>query len=260
MLQFQYFIISILMALTVTIQDQPYHNKQDQALFHVLKEKDSLLFERAFNHCETSLLNELIADDFEFYHDQSGVTNSKASFIEGMKKGICNPSNTTTSRRELISGSLKVFPLKSKGEVYGAIQEGTHRFFERTNGVEVPGSIAQFSHLWVLQDSSWVLKRVFSYDHHMETKNPMLVADHLLDSYIGKYEAKESGLVIISRTDHGLHINAGGMSADILAESDTVFYHQESPLSFEFMTNADGQVEKFIVRERGKIVEEAFKI
>ena len=84
-----------------------------------------------------------------------------------MQNGICNPNNVTTSRRELVDSSLDVFPLYNNGQLYGALQNGVHKFYETTNGKEVAGSIAKFSHLWILEDGTWHLKRVISYDHTM---------------------------------------------------------------------------------------------
>jgi len=137
-------------------------------VYKTLKANDSLLFERAFNKCETQYLDQLIAEDFEFYHDIAGLEASKIGFIKTMKNGICNSNNTTKSRRELIKGSLEVFPLKHNGKIYGALQNGIHQFYETTNDIEVAGSIAKFSHLWIIENGKWYLKRVISYDHQMQ--------------------------------------------------------------------------------------------
>ena len=140
--------------------------KQDSELFKTLKANDSLLFDVSFNTCNTQVLESLIADDLEFYHDQGGITNSKSEFMKVMKNGICNPDNPTKSRRELVEGSLEVYPLYKNGQLYGAIQNGMHRFFEKVgDNPETKGSIAKFSHLWIKQDNSWLVTRVFSYDH-----------------------------------------------------------------------------------------------
>ena len=58
-------------------------------LFQTLKAKDSLLFDRAFNYCEGQYLEALTSEDFEFYHDQSGIIESKQDFLNIMKEGIC---------------------------------------------------------------------------------------------------------------------------------------------------------------------------
>lgn len=141
---------------------------EHSALYKTLKEKDSLLFDRAFNFCESQYLEELVSENFEFYHDQGGYIPNKVAFLRVMEEGICNPSNPTRSRRELLPESLEVFPLYDNGKIYGAIQKGIHRFFEKTGEeIEKPGSIAQFTHLWIIENEQWKLKRVLSYDHHM---------------------------------------------------------------------------------------------
>lgn len=136
-------------------------------LFKTLKAKDSLLFDRAFNECESEYLQELISENFEFYHDQGGITIGKDAFLEVMKNGICKPNNTIKSRRELVNESLKVFPLFENGKLYGAIQMGIHRFYEKTGDApERSGSTAAFTHLWKLEKDEWKLIRVLSYNHH----------------------------------------------------------------------------------------------
>lgn len=126
-----------------------------------------MLFELTFNKCDLAPLDYLLADDLEFYHDQGGILKTKKTFIENFKNGICgNPD--FRSRRVLIVGSLEVFPLYNNGVLYGAIQKGIHKFFEKPKDKpEVAGSIAKFTHLWLLEGESWVLKRALSYDHKM---------------------------------------------------------------------------------------------
>lgn len=144
---------------------------EDSELFRALKVKDSLLFDEAFNECKTEHLDNLISEDFEFYHDISGLTNSKESFIESMNFGLCGKTNPYKARRELIKGSLEVYPLYDNGKLYGAIQNGKHRFFETFEGSETAGSYAKFSSLWLIEDNRWKLKRVLSFDHQMPKLN-----------------------------------------------------------------------------------------
>ncbi|WAC03247.1 nuclear transport factor 2 family protein [Lacinutrix neustonica] len=232
-------------------------------LFITLKQSDSLLFNNGFNTCDIKPFETLIADDFEFYHDQSGVTSSKEVFIIGIKDGLCNAKNTIKSRRELVNGSLSVYPLYSKGVLYGAIQKGEHQFYESQEGQpEQKASLAKFTHLWIKTENNWQLKRVLSYDHTIKkepkTENAKVSQD-LLESYTGHYNAKTSGLVVISKTEKGLHIKAGKMDADIFPKTETLFTHQQAPLTFEFISDSQGHIEKFIVRENNSIVEEAIK-
>ena len=140
----------------------------DSELFEALKTNDSLLFEQGFNNCNLAAFEFLLADDLEFYHDQGGITNSKAEFIVTYKKNICgNPDYR--SRRELLTASLEVFPLYDNGKLYGAIQKGVHKFYEKPkNKPEIEGSTARFTHLWLLDQGQWILKRVLSYDHYVK--------------------------------------------------------------------------------------------
>ncbi|MAT89217.1 MAG: DUF4440 domain-containing protein [Flavobacteriaceae bacterium] len=135
-------------------------------LFQTLKKMDSLIFDIGFNECRTEVYNTFVAEDLEFYHDQAGVTNNREGFLASVKNNICGNSEVK-NRRELREGSLQVFPLYNNGKLYGAIQTGEHRFFQkRENQPEQAGSTALFTHLWLKQKKTWVLKRVLSYAHH----------------------------------------------------------------------------------------------
>ena len=137
-------------------------------LTDILKAKDSLLFNIGFNKCDLVQTEKLVSNNFEFYHDKSGITPSKEKFLESLRNGLCKDPANYQSRRELIPGSLKVFPLQTNGKLYGAIQTGEHRFFETVKGQpEKPGSTAKFTHLWLLEFNEWKLARVLSYDHKM---------------------------------------------------------------------------------------------
>jgi len=129
-------------------------------LYKTLQVNDSIIFDASFNTCNLKQLATLISDDLEFYHDKSGLLVGKDTFIENTKNGLCKSPNVL--KRELDKNSLEVFPLmKSDGSVYAAIQKGVHYFYEN----RTKGGVAKFTHLWVLQDEKWQLKRVLSYDH-----------------------------------------------------------------------------------------------
>ncbi len=135
-------------------------------LFRILTQQDSLLFNVGFNTCEVSVFDSLVSNDFEFYHDQSGITPSKDVFMEITKNGLCNLDYQPI--RKLDEGSLEVFPLKDNGKLYGAIQRGTHRFYAKYPNQEESEltSVARFTHVWLLDDSNrFRLSRVLSYDH-----------------------------------------------------------------------------------------------
>jgi len=133
-------------------------------LFRMLKLQDSLLFEVGFNTCDITQFEKLISVDFEFYHDKSGITSSKADFITGIRDGLCKMDYK--ARRELVANSLEVYPLENNGVLYGAIQTGNHRFYALENDKpEYLTSVARFTHVWLLENGQWKLSRGLSYDH-----------------------------------------------------------------------------------------------
>ena len=142
----------------------------DSDLFISLKKADSLLFERAFNYCDFSVLEELIAEDFEFYHDENGIQN-RVQFFTGFKESICNNPEIKPIRK-VIDESLEVFRLKNNGKTYGAIQKGVHLFYiKEPNKPLYLTNIAKFTSVWILENEQWKLSRVLSYDHKTPKKD-----------------------------------------------------------------------------------------
>lgn len=137
-------------------------------LYKELKSRDSLLFDLGFNQCKVDEFEHFISDDLEFYHDQGGLSTNKEDFLKAVKNNICsNPDKKPI--RKLIKGSLEVYPLYENGKLYGAIQKGIHDFYiKEPNKEPYKTSSAKFTHVWVLKNNQWILKRVLSYDH----KNP----------------------------------------------------------------------------------------
>lgn len=142
-------------------------NPENQELFDLIKEKDSLLFQIGFNQIDTSQVSELATTDFEFYHDEHGITETKSAFVNNINGLRELPFKTW---RTLVEGSMEVFPLyKDNSQVlYGAIQNGTHDFYQQIEGEDArKTNTARFTHLWIIEDGDWKLKRVLSYDHQI---------------------------------------------------------------------------------------------
>ena len=136
-------------------------------LYKTYQKKDSLLFEAGFNNCELSILERLLTDDIEFYHDKSGVQN-KEEFLSAMRENICS-SPERKPIRKLTPGTMKVFPLYDHGELYGVIQEGKHEFYIKEPNKELyKTSTALFSILWIKESEEWKAKRIYSYRHQTE--------------------------------------------------------------------------------------------
>lgn len=138
-------------------------SEKNSDLYKAIKTNDSLMFGVGFNTCNIKQFENLLSEDFEFYHDKSGVINSKKDFIASLKNGLCK--SEYKSSRELIESLMEVFPLEKNGVLYGAIQVGRHRFFETVKGVKKYRSTARFTHIWVLENGKWKFLRGLSYDH-----------------------------------------------------------------------------------------------
>lgn len=154
------FFISSFIALPAHSQEA-----QDSELCQVLKKNDSLLFEAGFNNCDIAAFEHLISQDLEFYHDQGGLTTNKEDFLNNVRNNICSSPDKKPIRK-LDPESLQVFPLYENGKLYGAIQKGRHDFFIKEPRKELyQTSTALFTHVWLLENGNWILKRVLSYDH-----------------------------------------------------------------------------------------------
>ena len=235
--------------------------QQDSELFLELQKMDALLFEEGFNNCSKEAMETALSEDLEFFHDKGGITKGKETFITSFITNMCDENKKPI--RKLVPNSLSVFPLRKNGVLYGAIQKGVHEFFIKESGKELyKTEVSQFTHLWLKEDKGWKISRVLSYDHKAPeiNTNGIKVATKLLASYAGNYKAPQTGNIIISVKDNVMHLDAGKMQADLVAKSTNTFAHPQAPIALKFIAREDGSIEKFIVLENGKNVEEAIRI
>ncbi|MGI4843484.1 MAG: nuclear transport factor 2 family protein [Janthinobacterium lividum] len=120
---------------------------------------------KAFNACEVQKQTRMNAEDLEFYHDIGGVMRGRASFAEATAKNICGRSDWRLRRAE-VPGTVKVYPLRSNGDVYGAVISGEHYFYQTNKGQpETLEGKAGFTHTLLLKNGVWQVARVLSFDH-----------------------------------------------------------------------------------------------
>lgn len=146
-------VATIISSFGVNAETDPEH----KSLYKTVAALDSAVFD-AFNHCsEPGQLDKhasYFAPDVEFYHDNGGVTWTRADMIAGTRKNVCGKFS-----RELVLGSLKVYPIKD----FGAIAQGSHRFCQFSSGA--CEGLADFTMIWREQNGKWELTRVLSYGH-----------------------------------------------------------------------------------------------
>jgi len=110
----------------------------------------------AYNAHDLDKLMSMFTVDLEFYHDTGGLVGYE-QVREGFR-GIF--ANNKDIRRDLVAGSLEVYPIKG----YGAIEIGQHRFCHTENGKDDCGTF-RFLHVWRFADGAWQVSRIVSYGH-----------------------------------------------------------------------------------------------
>jgi ketosteroid isomerase-like protein len=152
-------ILPLLAASMTQAHAQPPQSKEDHdKLFKTIEALDAQLFD-AYNRCDLEKLGSFFTEDLEFYHDQTGLSRGRQALVDAVKKNICGKV-----RRDLVAGTLEVYPLKS----YGAVEIGVHRFCDpKTNQTcgEAASGVAKFVMIWQNTDGTWKITRVISFDH-----------------------------------------------------------------------------------------------
>ena len=233
-------------------------------LYQNIKKIDSILFENGFNKCVLSDMEAYISEDLEFYHDQSGPSTTKKDFFKALEQNICSNPDMKPIRK-LIESSVEVFPLYNNGVLYGAIQNGLHEFYMKEINKEVYlTSTATFTHLYILKNETWQLKRVLSYNHkqpkhEISEHKAISLADNILAEYVGEYISANTS-ASISKKENALQMVSGELQLIIQPVSQNLFFSTEAPLTFEFIKNAEAKIIKMVVRENGQVVEEIERI
>lgn len=137
---------------------------RSQALTREVEALDAQLFDAVFTHCNADRVAALVTDGLEFYHDKWGH-DPDDDFVAGIRK-MCarmESGEDFKSRRELVPGSLEVYPMRN----YGALEIGVHRFYRVEPGKpDVLTETGRFTQLWQRgPDGKLRLARVISFDH-----------------------------------------------------------------------------------------------
>ena len=149
------FLTMFLITLTCTVAQTSQDFSYTQKLYIEIAQADSILFD-AFNEHDLSKFRLLFTDDLEFYHDLGGFSLYKQT----MESFDALFKQNNGMRRELVKGSLEIYPIKN----YGAIETGVHIFSHIENGRQIQGTF-KFVHIWKNETGQWKISRVISYGH-----------------------------------------------------------------------------------------------
>ncbi len=154
------------MVCTAQAQDGAGGAADAEVLRHTVAALDSALF-GAYNRGDLARIGELVADDLEFLHDQTGRAVGRSAFVQGVRQHVCGKV-----RRDPVPGSVTISPLRG----YGAVETGEHRFCDARRYGTCPDSasgVARFVMVWQQLDRRrWRLARVISYDHVSSHQRP----------------------------------------------------------------------------------------
>ena len=131
---------------------------EQDALYRTVSKLDAEFF-GTFNNCDApgqlQRHAEFLDPKVEFYHDNGGVSWTREDYIDKTRRNVCG-----NFRRELVAGSLEIYPIKG----YGSIEEGRQRFCDTKSG-KCFGE-AKFLIVWHQTPEGWRITRILSYGHH----------------------------------------------------------------------------------------------
>lgn len=148
------FILLIYISISASAQEKKAAITPKE-LFNEIEQMDSIMFQ-AFNSQNMEKFKAMFTEDLEWFQDNGGLIPYKTVF-ENFGNTFKNENKLS---RELVKGSLEVYPIKD----YGAIQIGRHQFKHMENGKLEIGTF-KFLMIWQKRDGLWRISRVISYDH-----------------------------------------------------------------------------------------------
>ncbi|MFT5474918.1 MAG: hypothetical protein ACI8Y8_000245 [Planctomycetota bacterium] len=134
------------------VEGSAVQESANEQLHDTIVALDARFFD-AYNICDLDTQGSLLSEDLEFFHDQGGLTTSKADLLFAIEENICGKVT-----RELVPGSIEVHPIPG----YGAVEMGLHMFRSSENP---PGTIprpAKFVMIWRQENEDWRITRVIS--------------------------------------------------------------------------------------------------
>ena len=224
--------------------------------------KNDSLFWNTYNTCDLVNMRKYFTDDAEFYHDKGGITLGGDNLVASVKNGLCANSNYHL-RREIVPGSVHVYPMQKNDTIYAAIMTGEHYFYVTADGKpEYLDGQANFSHLWILKNGEWKMSRVLSYNHHpgyINKRVETVISAKEMDRYVGRFKGANVPAASVEIINGSLVLVIGDNSFPLFHERDDLFFVKDRDLTFEFLRNPRGEIKGIRVREKGQVVEELTK-
>lgn len=146
------FVFLAVSNVTMSQTAPKYQRNVSKEFYDNIVALDSIFF-NAYNNCNLDVMDSLISEDLEFYHDKGGLSTSKKDVMKGLKNNICGKVT-----RELLKGSIEVYEIKD----YGAVEMGFHGFHNNREKETGPTHFSKFVQIWRKVNNQWKLTRVIS--------------------------------------------------------------------------------------------------
>ena len=144
--------IFLLLAILIgVVADALAQVPEDSDLYKTIAGLDAAYF-TAYNTCDMQTQADLLAEDLEFYHDQGGLSRSKAQILESIQANICGKVTRT-----IVEGSLEVHEIKG----FGAVALGLHQFHNAEEPDAEPHP-SRFVTVWRQAEGAWEMYRIIS--------------------------------------------------------------------------------------------------
>ena len=157
----KFYTILLVTALLISVQSVEAQSHTDsltqKELYSTIAHLDSIVF-NAYNTQTMKVFKPMFTQDLEWYQDNGGLVPYDTVF----KNFAQHFSRENKLNRQLVKGTLKVYPIKD----YGAIEIGQHEFRHIENGKEEVGTF-EFLMIWRKTNTNWQIARVVSYGHKM---------------------------------------------------------------------------------------------
>lgn len=150
------FLLIITLTLSCITKKSPLnkievYTPDDKELYNTIIEMDHQFFE-AYNKCDLKKQSLMLSENIEFFHDKAGLSTSKKEILEAIKNNICGKVT-----RELIKGSIEVYPIKD----YGAVQIGFHKFYNNQEPDAI-SKASKFIGIWKNENENWQMTKIIS--------------------------------------------------------------------------------------------------
>ncbi|MDR3712238.1 MAG: nuclear transport factor 2 family protein [Puia sp.] len=150
-----FLLVACLFSDKLTLAQDKADIQDNAEIFKTIAHMDSVLF-GAFNNHDLATLQKVFAPNTEFYHDRDGLSNYGTT-MTNFKRVF---ASTPDLHRDLVPGTLEVYPLPG----YGAVEMGEHRFTHTQNG-QIIAAVYKFINTWQFKDGQWQVTRTISVGH-----------------------------------------------------------------------------------------------